>query len=54
MAAAQSEAGRSKDLVVFEILPDSKCTDCGEVIWKCEFLFQIVNLPGAETVLRDL
>jgi hypothetical protein len=39
MEADQSEAGRSKDLVVFEILRDSKCTDCGEVIWKGEFLF---------------
>lgn len=38
MEAAQSEAGRSKELVVFEILRDSKCTDCGEVIWKGEFL----------------
>jgi len=34
MAADHSEAGRSKDLVVFEILRDSKCTDCGEVIGK--------------------
>jgi hypothetical protein len=39
MRADQSQAGRSKDLVVFEILRDSKCTDCGEVIWKGEFLF---------------
>src|SRR5258708_36057230 len=39
MEADQSEAGRSKDLVVFEILRDSKCTDCDEGIWKGEFLF---------------
>jgi hypothetical protein len=39
MEADQSEAGRSEDLVAFEILRDSKCTDCGEVIWKGEFLF---------------
>jgi hypothetical protein len=39
MDADKSVAGRSKDLVVFEILRDSKCTDCGEVIWKGEFLF---------------
>jgi hypothetical protein len=39
MGAEKSMAGRSKDLVVFEILRDSKCTDCGEVIWKGEFLF---------------
>src|SRR5438874_13715532 len=39
MEADQSEAGRSKDLVVFEILRDSKWTDCDEGIWKGEFLF---------------
>lgn len=39
MEADQSEAGRSKDLVVFEILRDSKCKDCGEVIRKGELLF---------------
>lgn len=39
MEPDQNGAGRSKDLVVFEILRDSKCTDCGEVIWKDEFLF---------------
>jgi hypothetical protein len=48
MEADQSDAGRSKDLVVFEILRDSKCTDCGEVIRKSEFLFldgeQALNL----------
>lgn len=38
MEADQSEAGRSKDLAVFENLRDSNCTDCGEVIWKGEFL----------------
>jgi hypothetical protein len=39
MGAEKNVAGRSKDLVVFEILRDSKCTDGGEVIWKGEFLF---------------
>jgi hypothetical protein len=39
METDQSEARRSKDLVVFEILRDSTCTDCGEVIWSGEFLF---------------
>ena len=39
MAADHSKAGSSKDLVVFEILRDSECTDCGEVIRKGEFLF---------------
>lgn len=38
MDADETKPGRSKDLVVFEILRDSKCTDCGEVIWKGEFL----------------
>ena len=39
MEANQSEAVRPKDLVVFDILRDSKCTDCGETIGKGEFLF---------------
>ena len=42
MEAHQSEtesSPKSKDLVVFEILRDSKCTDCGEVISKGDFLF---------------
>jgi len=42
MEAHQSEgeyAPRSKDLVVFEILRDSKCTGCGKALWKGEFLF---------------
>ena len=42
MEPHQSEAEsspKSKDLVVFEILCDSKCTGCGKVIWKGEFLF---------------
>src|SRR5712692_5360241 len=42
MEADQSEgecSPRSKDLVVFEILRDSKCMGCGKVIWKGEFLF---------------
>jgi hypothetical protein len=39
MDADETKPGRSKDLVVFEILRDSKCTDCGEVILKGEFLF---------------
>ena len=39
MGTDKSEAGRSKDLVVFEILRDSKCIDCGEVISKGDFLF---------------
>ncbi len=39
MDANKSEAVRSKDLVVFEILRDSKCTDCGPVISKGDFLF---------------
>jgi hypothetical protein len=39
MDTNKSEAVRSKDLVVFEILRDSKCTDCGEVISKGDFLF---------------
>ena len=42
MEAHQSEAEsspKSKDLVVFEILRDSKCTGCGKVIGKGEFLF---------------
>lgn len=30
---------RSKDLVIFEILRDSKCAGCGKVVWKGEFLF---------------
>ena len=37
MKAAQSETEsslRSKDLVIFEILRDSKCTGCGQVICK--------------------
>src|SRR5947199_2739591 len=42
MKAAQSETEsslRSKDLVIFEILRDSKCTGCGQVICKGELLF---------------
>jgi hypothetical protein len=42
MKANQNEAESSpsaKDLVVFEILRDSKCTGCGQVIRKGEFLF---------------
>ncbi len=42
MKAAQSETEsslRSKDLVIFEILRDSKCTGCGKVICKGELLF---------------
>jgi hypothetical protein len=30
---------RSKELVVFDILRDSKCTGCGKVVWKGDFLF---------------
>lgn len=39
MKTDQSEAERSKDLVVFEILRDSKCADCGEIIRKGDLLF---------------
>ena len=42
MEAHQSDGGsalRSKDLVVFEILRDSKCTGCSKVLSKGEFLF---------------
>jgi len=42
MEAHQSEGGSalgSKDLVVFEILADSKCNGCGKALWKGEFLF---------------
>ena len=42
MKADQSETEsslRSKDLVIFEILRDSKCAGCGKVICKGEFLF---------------
>jgi len=42
MKADQSEAEsspRSKDLVVFEILSDSKCAGCGKVMLRGEFLF---------------
>ena len=42
MEAHQSDGGsalRSKDLVVFEILRDSKCASCSKVLSKGEFLF---------------
>lgn len=42
MEADQSErecSPRSEELVVFEILRDSKCAVCGKTIWKGEFLF---------------
>ena len=42
MEAHQSDGGsalRAKDLVVFEILRDSKCTGCSKVLSKGEFLF---------------
>jgi len=42
MEAHQSEtesSSKSKDLVVFEILRDSKCTGCGKVLCMGEFLF---------------
>ena len=42
MEAHQSDGGsalRSKDLVVFEILRDSKCTGCSKVLSRGEFLF---------------
>jgi len=42
MEAHRSDGGsalRSKDLVVFEILRDSKCASCSKVLSKGEFLF---------------
>ena len=43
MERQQSEAGlqdpASKDLVVFSILRDSQCVECGEALWKGDFLF---------------
>ena len=49
MARAQSEAAlqrpASKDLVVFSILSDSKCIECGEALWKGNFLFMEKERP---------
>ena len=35
----------SKDLVVFSILRDSKCIECGEELWKGSFLFMENGRP---------
>ena len=40
----KGQAG-SKDLVVFSILRDSKCAECGEELWKGSFLFMENGRP---------
>ncbi len=35
----------SKELVVFSILRDSKCTGCGKELWKGDFLFMKAEHP---------
>ena len=42
-AALQHPA--SKDLVVFSILRDSQCVECGEALWKGNFLFMEKERP---------
>jgi len=34
-----------KDLVVFSILRDSQCVECGEALWKGDFLFMEQGRP---------
>ena len=44
----QSNIGSSlapKELVVFDILRDSKCSECGKELWKGEFLFMEGERP---------
>ena len=49
MEIQQSEAEPQhpacKDLVVFSILRDSQCVECGEALWKGEFLFMEKERP---------
>jgi len=49
MERTQSEAEldqpASKDLVVFSILRDSQCVECGEALWKGNFLFMEKERP---------
>jgi hypothetical protein len=48
MMVRQSKIGsslESKELVVFDILRDSKCTECGKELGKGDFLFMEGNHP---------
>jgi hypothetical protein len=37
--SADPQSSEAKDLVVFDILRESKCTDCGKELWGGAFLF---------------
>jgi len=40
-----AQAAASKDLVVFSILRESKCAECGDELWKGSFLFMDGGQP---------
>jgi hypothetical protein len=42
---AELQDRASKDLVVFSILRDSQCVECGEALWKGNFLFMEKERP---------
>src|SRR6266700_8007620 len=43
--SADHQSSEAKDLVVFDILRESKCTDCGKELWGGDFLFMEGERP---------